>query len=439
MASFDDTAVTYKWWKENVPALEHEPRMVEPSDVATKLVLATVQSWPEKSRWFYHVNEDVDTFAFNDEIKAKADEITKGLTTDDDKRQALLAWVSRQIRYSGISMGKGEGFTLHPGTMDFNDRAGVCKDIAGMLITMFRAAGYKNTFPAMTMAGAKVENLPADQFNHCVVATEVAPGQYKLYDPTWCPFSPEIWSSAEKPQNYVIGSPRGEELMETPPAPPSDNLIRLVSDSTIAENGDLTGTFTLTGTGYSETNLRWTLVNSAAYSVRGTLEQWLTTLSPSAELLSYDATDPVNIKLPLKITLKFRVPGYAMPYGKQMALTPPAAKNILSNRRLTDFLAAVTGKERKYDIFLRSTREFVFQETLRVPPGYRLVEAPEAKSVEGPAAEWSAKLVMKDGALVLSERLAIKEKIVPAAHYSNLKDAVDSMKRYGTALTVLSK
>ncbi len=439
MVSFDDTSITYKWWKENAPALEEEPRMVEPSDVATKLVLATVQSWPEKSRWFYHVNEDANTFAYTDEIKAKAAEITQGLTTDDDKRQALLAWVSRQIRYSGISMGKGEGYTLHPGTMDFDDRAGVCKDIAGMLITMFRAAGYTNTYPAMTMAGAKVENLPADQFNHCVVATEIAPGQYKLYDPTWCPFSPEIWSSAEKPQNYVIGSPRGEELMETPPAPASDNFIKLVSDSAIAENGDLTGSFTLTGGAYSETNLRWTLVNSPAYSVRGTLEQWLTALSPRAELLSYDSTDPVNIKVPLKVVLKFRVPGYAMPYGKEMALTPPAAKNILSNRRLTDFIAAIGGKDRKYDIFLRATREFLFQETLRVPQGYRLVKAPEAKAVEGAAADWSGKLDMKDGALVLSERLAIKEKIVPAAHYANLKDAVDSMKRYGTALTVLSK
>jgi len=336
-------------------------------------------------------------------------------------------------------MGKGEGYTLHTGIMDFNDRAGVCKDIAGMLVTMFRAAGFEKTYPAMTFAGAAVEDIPADQFNHCVVATEVAPDQYKLYDPTWCPFSSEVWSSAERPQHYLIGSPRGETLMETPPALASENFIKLVSDCAVAENGDLTGTFTITGGAYSETNLRWTLVNSAAYSVRGTLEQWIATLSPRAELLSYDSTDPVNIDIPLRLTLRFRVPGYAMSFGKQMALTPPAAKNILSNRRLTDFLSAVTGKERKYDIFLRSTREFIFQETLRLPPGYRLVKAPEAKSVEGAAADWSAKLDMKDGALVLSERLAVKEKIVPAGHYGNLKAAVDAMKDYGTALAVLSK
>ncbi len=439
LTSFDDKNLTYTWWKENVPALEPEPHMVEDSDVVTKLVLATVQNWPEKSRWFFHVNEDANTFAFNDAIKAKAAEITKGLATDDAKRQALLAWVSRQIRYSGISMGKGEGYTLHPGIMDFNDRAGVCKDIAGMLITMFRAAGYEHTYPAMTMAGASVENIPADQFNHCVVATEVAPNQYKLYDPTWCPFSPEIWSSAEKPQNYVIGSPRGEELMETPPAPASDNFIKLVSEGTVAENGDLTGTMVITGGAYSETNIRWTLLNSPAATVRGTFEQWITAVSPRAELLSYDSTDALNVNLPLRVTLKYRVPGYAMVYGKTMALTPPAARNILSNRRLTDFAGAVTGKERKYDIFLRATREFTFQETLTLPKGYRLKQAPEAKKVEGPSADWSAELSMRGEQLVLSEKLSVKKKIIPASEYANLKDAVDSMNQYGAALSVLSR
>jgi transglutaminase-like putative cysteine protease len=436
---FDDKTLTYTWSKENIPAIEREARMVEDTDAMTKLVLATVQTWPEKSRWFYHVNEDVNTFAYNDAIKAKTDEITRGLKTDDEKRKALLAWVARQIRYSGISMGKGEGYTLHPGIMDFNDRAGVCKDIAGMLITMFRAAGYEHTYPAMTMAGAVVENLPADQFNHCVVATEIAPNQYKLYDPTWCPFSAEVWSSAERPQNYVIGTPRGEELMETPAALASENFINLVSDGALAENGDLSGTFVITGGAYSETNLRWSVVNSPAWTVRSTFEQWLTALSPRAELVSYETTDPVNVDLPFKITLKYTVPGYALVHGDRMAFTPPSARNILSNRRLTDFVGAVTGKERKRDIFLRATREFNYQETVRLPKGYRLNQAPEAKAVEGPAADWSARLAMKGDSLVLSERLAVKKKIIPAADYGNLKEAVDAMKAYGEALAVVER
>ncbi len=437
--SFDDKSLTYTWWKTDVPAVKREPKMVEDTDCLPKLVLATVKDWPEKSRWFYHVNEDVDTFAWNDAIKAKVDEIVKGLQTDDAKRKALLAWVARQIRYSGISMGKGEGYTLHPGVMDFNDRAGVCKDIAGMLITMFRAAGFKHTYPAMTMAGARVENLPADQFNHCVVATEIAPNKYKLYDPTWCPFSSEVWSSAEKPQNYVIGSPRGEQLMETPPAPASDNFVNLAADERLDDKGDLEGTLTVTGGHYSETNLRWAVVFSPADAVRGTFEQWISKLSPRARLVSYETTDPVDVNTPFKIVLKYEAPGYAMVSADTMAFTPPMAKNILESRRLTDFTAAAHSKTRRYGIFLRATREFTYRETIALPKGYRVQFAPKPGRVDEPAAAFSAEFGSAPGRLTLDEKLVVKKKIIPASEYEGLRSAVDASSDLSRALVVVSR
>jgi hypothetical protein len=440
LCSFDDKSLTYTWWKENVPAIEREPRMVEDTDAMPKLVLATVPNWEEKSRWFFHVNEDVNTFAYNDAIKAKVAQITGGLKTDDDKRLAILAWVARQIRYSGISMGKGEGYTLHPGIMDFNDRAGVCKDIAGMCITMFRAAGFDHTYPAMTMAGARVEDIPADQFNHCVVATEVAPNQYKLYDPTWCPFSREIWSSAEKPQNYVIGSPRGEVLMETPDAPASDNFVKVVGESRLDEEGDMEGTFTITAGNYSETNLVWTVVNSPASEVRAAFEHFLERVSPSAELLSLQTSDPIDVTKPFKIVLKYRVPGYAMVYGGSLAFTPPLARNILEGRRLTDFVAAVKGESRKYDIFLRATRLFDYQDTVFLPKGFSsLKAAPEYAKVDGPAAAFSAGVSVSPGKLVYSEQITIKKKIVPASEYAGLKETVEAASDAAGGLVVVSR
>ncbi len=436
--SFSANGLVYSWWKDNVPAIQREPKMVEDTDAMPKLVLATVPDWPTKSRWFYKVNEDASAFAWNDAIKRKVDEITSGLKDDDEKRAALLGWVATRIRYSGISMSKGEGYTLHPGTMTFEDRCGVCKDIAGMLITMFRAAGY-TTYPAMTMAGAKVENLPADQFNHCVVAVEIKPGEYKMYDPTWCPFSSEIWSSAEKPQNYDIGSPRGEELMETPPAPPEDNLIRVVSKSSLLANGDLQGTFSITGGHYSETNLRWAVVNSNANAVKPMFEQWLARLSPSAELTSCATTDPVDVKTPFVITLVYRVPGYAMATKDGLFFKLPAAQNIVSNRRLTDFAAAATSKKRNYDIFLRATRKCVFEETLSLPQGYVLKSGPEAKPVDAAAASFEGSASFKNGAVVSKETFIVKKKIIPADEQPGLAEAWEAMNAFGDGVAAASK
>ena len=185
--------------------------------------------WQAKSLWFYKVNEDYGSFEFDDEIKDKADEIVRGAKTDWEKISRLTHWVAEEIRYSGISMGPGEGYTLHKGTMNFRDRCGVCKDKAGMLITMLRAAGF-TSYPAMTMAGSRIDRIPADQFNHSVTLVKVD-GTYHLLDPTWVPGVRELWSSAEQQQEYLMGVPEGADLMSTPLSPPEKHFIRYRLDS----------------------------------------------------------------------------------------------------------------------------------------------------------------------------------------------------------------
>ena len=140
---FINDRTEYTFTKNNIKPMPKEYRMVALSDIAPKLLLSTSPDWKTKSLWFYNVNEDYGSFEFTPEIKAKVDEILQDAKTEMDSVSLLTHWVADEIRYSGISMGKGEGYTLHKGAMDFRDRCGVCKDKAGMLITMLRAAGFK--------------------------------------------------------------------------------------------------------------------------------------------------------------------------------------------------------------------------------------------------------------------------------------------------------
>jgi len=64
----------------------------------------------------------------------------------------------------------------------------------------------------MTMAGSRVESIPADHFNHCVAVVKLSSGTYMPLDPTWVPFCRELWSSAEQQQNYLPGVPEGSDL-----------------------------------------------------------------------------------------------------------------------------------------------------------------------------------------------------------------------------------
>lgn len=154
-----------------------EPNMVDLFDAAPKLMMSSTPQWKDKSLWFNKVNEDYGSFAPLPEAQKKVDELVKGKNTEMEKIAVLTHWVADNIRYSGISMGKGEGFTLHNTKMNYTDRCGVCKDIAGTLISFLRMAGFE-AYPAMTMAGSRVESIPADHFNHCVAVVKLSNGTY---------------------------------------------------------------------------------------------------------------------------------------------------------------------------------------------------------------------------------------------------------------------
>ncbi|MDR1403939.1 MAG: DUF3857 and transglutaminase domain-containing protein, partial [Tannerellaceae bacterium] len=252
---YEDGRKTYTFAVDNAMPFKREPNMVDLFDSAPKLFMSSTPQWRDKSLWFHKVNEDFGSFAPLPEARKKVAEIIKGKTTEMEKIAALTHWVADNIRYSGISMGKGEGYTLHNTQMNYTDRCGVCKDIAGTLVSFLRMAGFE-AYPAMTMAGSRVETIPADHFNHCVAVVKLSNGTYMPLDPTWVPFVRELWSSAEQQQNYLPGIPEGSNLLLTPLSPPENHYVRIVATHKLDEKGGLNGQFTITAEGQSDSNIR---------------------------------------------------------------------------------------------------------------------------------------------------------------------------------------
>lgn len=237
---YEDGRKVYTFAKDAILPFRREPNMVDFYDAAPKLMMSTTADWKEKSRWFYGVNEDYGSFTAIPEAQKKVDELIRGKKTELEKVAVLTHWVADNIRYAGISMGKGEGFTLHNLKMNYTDRCGVCKDIAGTLIAFLRMAGFE-AFPAMTMAGSRVETIPADHFNHCVAVVKLSDGTMMPLDPTWVPFCRELWSSAEQQQNYLPGTPEGTDLCLTPISDPENHYVRIKAQNTLDEKGTLKG------------------------------------------------------------------------------------------------------------------------------------------------------------------------------------------------------
>ena len=437
--SYDADSMVYRFWKSDQAAFHGEPRAVDFPDVATKVVMATVPDWPEKSRWFCLVNES--QFDSDEAIDAKVAEITRGLKTDDEKIAAIVHWSADEIRYSGISMGQGEGYTLHPGSMIFEDRSGVCKDKAGIAITMLRAAGF-DVFPAMTMAGSRVERVPADQFNHCVVALRRDDGSWQMLDPTWVVFSPELWSSAEGEQHYVIGTPEGLELMQMPPFDPADNRVQVSATSTLSADGSLAGKVSFSGKGYAEQRLRREMVHySTAADRQAWFEETLGHLGPGTDVapvkVSYATVRDVS--RPIRYDVSYEVSGYAMAGDDTLYFAPPTAHHLVQSGRIAPYLDAAGLGEREQPLLLWAPRMRQVTETITLPSGYTVAHLPEDRTIEGPIASLTTRTEVKGRKLTFTYELVVKRREIPVEHYANFREVVQEALSLPDDLVILER
>ncbi len=416
----------YFWGVKDIQPFRSEADMVDLSDVAPKLLISTSPDWQAKSLWFYKVNEDYGSFAFDDEIKAKVNEITRGAKTDWEKISRLTHWVAEEIRYSGISMGPGEGYTLHKGTMDFRDRCGVCKDKAGMLITMLRAAGFES-YPAMTMAGSRIDRIPADQFNHSVTLVKVD-NKYHLLDPTWVPGVRELWSSAEQQQEYLMGIPEGADLASTPLSPAANHYVRYRLDSAIGDDGTLRGRVRIEAEGQSDSSLRRIFTRYPLHRWPEALQQEFFHLHPAARVSGVAFPDPYDISKPMLIEFKVEIPGY-LKKGERTALARPLAASLPFQGVLGFLRLDTATDDRKYSFRQRSSQQVEVLETMKLPGKWQAIQPPALQKVGGSGADFSGQIKIGSGGLDLRAKLDLKKRIYQPEDWESVRKGVLEFKK----------
>ncbi len=427
---YEDGRKTYTFAMDDMVPFKREPNMVDFFDAAPKLMMSSTPRWQDKSLWFNKVNEDYGSFAPLPEAQKKVDELIKGKKTDMEKIAVLTHWVADNIRYAGITMGKGEGYTLHNTKMNYTDRCGVCKDIAGTLISFLRMAGFE-AYPAMTMAGSRVESIPADHFNHCVAVVKVN-GVYMPLDPTWVPFCRELWSSAEQQQNYLPGVPEGSDLCLTPVSAPENHYVRIKANNKLAADGTLTGSFTIEAEGQSDSNIRRIFTTGWQVDWKRTMERQLLAVSPNARLVSVDwGKNPKDYQAaPIKITFRYEIPNYAVKGNNELLVKPMVMNNLYN--QVKSYLRIDTDLEtRDFGFKDGCSRLVELDETIQLPKGYTMATAPKSDSMTSNAADFDGSLSAADGKLTLHQRLALKKRVYEASDWQGFRSAVNAHKSYG--------
>ena len=418
----------YTFSADNIMPFRNEPNMVAQSDVAPKLLISTSPDWFAKSKWFYQVNEDYGSFESTPEIDRKVKEILKGATSEMDSVSRLTHWVADELRYFGLSMGKGEGYTLHKGSVNFRDRCGVCKDKAGMLVTMLRSAGFES-YAAMTMAGSRIDLIPADQFNHSVTVVKLSDGKLHLLDPTWVPFVRELWSSAEQQQNYLPGIPEGSDLLETPISAPENHYVKISAHSKLSADGALTGEIHFTAEGQSDAALRRIFTGSFKALWQRNLENELLKITPQARIISasYGANPYRYMDGPIELKIEFVIPDYAMFTSQEIIFKPLASSGIFDGamRHLNLDLSL---SERAYPFRDGCSRSVEITDKTTLPSNVSVAWKPEMEKISGSGAEFEGSFNLNGTELVVEAKAWFNKRIYTIEDWPSFSGAVKMQK-----------
>jgi len=424
--------LVYTFAKKGILPFKAEPRSVDPSDIAPKVLMSTSPDWKSKSLWFYGVNEAYKSFEANAEIKAKVNELLRNARTELDSVTILTHWAGDEIRYLGVSMGKGEGYTLHTGEMNFTDRCGVCKDKAGMLITLLRAAGFE-AYPAMTMAGSRIDYIPADQFNHCVtVVKSKKDGKYQLLDPTWVPFVRELWSSAEQQQNYLMGVPEGADLGETPISKASNHYLRMSGTTTILADGTLEGEYYVTAEGQTDAAIRGMFTRAYVADWAANVEKEVLRISPLAQLVNVTYDEPYNYLVgPIEMKFKIRMPEYATVAGDELIFKPLLVNGFM--KRAMPHLGFDTSLEnRKYPFRDRTSHTVEMNETISLPGIAKIIYMPGSESGSGSGADYNGEITRQNNSLKFVMNATFQKRIYQPEDWASFRQAVAYQNKIST-------
>jgi len=100
--STKDGRTTYTWTTHDTPKIERELAMAPPRQFAKRLIVSTMQTWDETSRYVWEMVDE--KCVVEESISDLVAEITDGLTTTEDKIRAIHYWILENVRYLGIAM-----------------------------------------------------------------------------------------------------------------------------------------------------------------------------------------------------------------------------------------------------------------------------------------------------------------------------------------------
>lgn len=294
----------------------------KPEDDYPDVQLSTFSSWEQVGEWYSTLERP--RAVVTDAIRAKAEELIKGQTTDLEKAKAIYDYVSKNIRYVSLSFGIGM-YQPHLAADVLSNQYGDCKDKATLLQALLAVENIPS-YPVLINAERKIDpRVPSPgQFDHLINIVKVAGKSYWADStPGSSPFEYLLPQLRDK-QALAVTPDSKPSLIETPVDPPFMPEQEVTVEGTVDSLGRLQGTLSIKASGDSAVTLTGAL-RLLPQSMWPKVSDRLLQILLGSEAKSTDSHfgDPSAIEQPFTYSAKFTDPNYLDLSKKEATLSLP--------------------------------------------------------------------------------------------------------------------
>jgi len=387
----------YSWKTQNLMVKAAKQEASEENDSKQPDVQVTsFQSWDEVGQWFRSLAAPRAEPTL--EVKAKADELTRGATTEEEKIHDLYAYVSTNFRYIGIALGIGR-YQPHAAAEVLSNDYGDCKDKHTLFAALLAAEGVK-AYPALIGSGKMVDvDVPSPaQFDHVITAIPQANG-YLFLDttPEVGPFG-YLMANLRAKKALVIPDSSPAQLVETPADPPFRSFFDFQADGALDEAGTLTSRMQMTFRDDAELLYRMALRRAGQPQWKDVMQSISGNLGFGGTVSDVTASPPDQTQTPLHIEYSYQRKEYSDWADKWIGAPFPP----IFLPRVPDDTA-----KKAEPIKLGAPEETVYTASLKLPTGMGAT-LPDALHMEEPFAKYDSTYTISGGVLHVERKLVTK-------------------------------
>ncbi len=431
--------IIYTWKVKDISRIFREPAMPPLHTVVQRLLMSTIPDWKYLSEWYWNLSKphlDKVTPA----MRKKVAELTKGLKTRNRKIEAIFKFVSQDIRYMGLTTEKvAPGYEPHDVNITFENKYGVCRDKAALLVAMLRLAGF-NAYPVLIHNGPKKDKeVPQPYFNHAICCVENPDGSYTLMDPT-DENTKELLPSYLCNKSFLVAKPDGETLKLSPIVPARENLLKITTTAKLTPKGGVKAVSVLDFEGVNDGIYRGAFARWKPEIRKKFFEGRLRNILPGAKLEKLEITPKQlrNTKIPLKVVLKYESGNCLIKSRGEMLLPLPWMGTSFG---VVNFILGNAGLEKRRFPMMTDIACGV-SEKLTIDLGGQAgksIAMPQYPRIDTDTISWDRKISRKDGKLTGSGEFLIKVVEFNPKQYLALKQNLKQMEYEKRKMPIFAK